>query len=84
MNVTNITLGPSFTSPVAKTGYPDPVFRLGYLWYFYDETFTDYYGPYATEQEAICACGAYARVVLEGAQAAGDIEILNNLTQETQ
>lgn len=69
-------------SPVVKADYPDPVLRLGPLWYFYDETFTDYHGPYATEQEAIRACAAYCRVVLEGCPAEGDIEILKNTVKE--
>ena len=33
-------------------------------WWWYDETWTDEYGPFATREEAEANCGAYAREVL--------------------
>lgn len=43
----------------------DPVYRDTDGWYFWDETWTDGYGPYLTEHEAREALNDYIKNVLE-------------------
>jgi hypothetical protein len=42
--------------------YKDPVFFdvRDNKWYFYDETWSNVYGPYDTEEAARIACNSYA------------------------
>ncbi len=42
------------------------VFQEGNYWWFWDETQTDKYGPFATEREANITLQAYAAQVLDG------------------
>lgn len=41
----------------------DPVFQRNGLWYFYDETWANEYGPFATEAIARDECDKYARTL---------------------
>lgn len=53
------------------TSHPDPLYPGTLLevdypegWYFYDETWSDWYGPHVTEAEARLALESYCREVL--------------------
>lgn len=56
------------------TYYPDPsgpgalsvVHCWSGLWYFWDETWADRYGPYTTEAECLLMLDRYCRYALDG------------------
>ena len=44
--------------------FPDPVFGSGTTWFFWDETWAFYHGPYGSESEARDALNRYCIEVL--------------------
>ena len=43
---------------------PNPIFEKDNLWYFYDETWANYHGPYNSKAEAKVALNRYCEEVL--------------------
>ena len=39
--------------------WPDPVFERDKNWFFYDETWSDCFGPFASEEDARIALASY-------------------------
>lgn len=44
----------------------DPVYEYQGLWWFWDETWANRYGPFYTKQDAQTALSEYCQHVLEG------------------
>jgi hypothetical protein len=42
----------------------NPVHEFNGQWWFWDETWSERFGPYDTEEEAVNACNRYAKEVL--------------------
>lgn len=42
----------------------NPIFSAYNKWYFWDESWSDYYGPYETEDDAKIALNEYTKKVL--------------------
>jgi len=55
----------------------DPVHNENGQWYFWDETWAERYGPYATEREARCTLESYAAQMLDGEQWIGPWQFLS-------
>ncbi len=41
----------------------DPIFSVGHDWYFADENWVEYAGPFDTEEEARTRCAQYATTI---------------------
>lgn len=46
--------------------WPDPVFELDGKWYFYDETWTQYCGPFPDESHARTGIESYEKYLSRG------------------
>lgn len=59
VNFTDSPTGAKILAESKERDSSDPVHQIGNVWYFYDETWIDRYGPYDTEKEARAALKRY-------------------------
>lgn len=71
-------------SGIPQTNPHDPVFAEHGKWFFWDETWADRVGPFATEREARCTMLAYVAQHLDGETWSGPLAITRQLPRATE